>query len=44
MNEKMGTYHVDQLWEPQTHFDGESIRIVAYGPNQSIVIAQKIVI
>lgn len=38
------TYNVDELTEPESHLDREPIRVVADGPDQTVVVGQQIVI
>lgn len=38
------TYHIDQLREPQTHLDRQTIGVVAHGSNEAIVVAQQVVV
>jgi len=38
------TYHFDDLRQFQTHFDRQPVRVVAYGSDESVVVAQQIVV
>lgn len=38
------TYHVNKLGKSQAHFHGETVRVVAHGPDESVVVREEIVV
>lgn len=37
-------YHIYQLRQTQAHFDGETVRVVANGPDETVVVGEEVVV